>query len=112
VVENAFGILAARFRCLLTTMPFAADRVANIVLTCCALHNLLRDRNPHIDIPYIDREDRAQRCILQGNWRPHLRGNSVAHGQRVADDANVTRRYLTDYVNSPHGAVTWQNDMS
>ena len=113
MVENALGILAARFRCLLTMIPFAQDRVANIILTCCVLHNLLRHRNPHIDIRYIDREDRAQRHILPGDWRQHgqLRDNDIAHAQRAADDANVTRRYMIDYVNTPHEAVPWQNDI-
>jgi hypothetical protein len=40
VVENAFGILANRFRCLLTTMCFDKKNAECVVLTACVLHNL------------------------------------------------------------------------
>lgn len=29
--------------------------------------------------------------------------NNSVQGQRAADDATVIRRYVIDYVNSPHG---------
>ncbi|KAK5650048.1 hypothetical protein RI129_001077 [Pyrocoelia pectoralis] len=41
VVENAFGILANRFRVLLTIIHLNPDKVQDITLTCCALHNFL-----------------------------------------------------------------------
>lgn len=41
VVENAFGILSNRFRILLTTIGLDADKVQDIVLACCTLHNFL-----------------------------------------------------------------------
>ena len=44
IVENAFGILANRFGCLLTKMRQTPETVADIVLACCCLHNLLRIR--------------------------------------------------------------------
>ena len=42
VVENAFGILANRFRCMHTTMCMDPDRVDLIVMACCILHNMRR----------------------------------------------------------------------
>ena len=42
VVENAFGILASRFRVLLTTMKQRPKVTRDIVLTCIVLHNMLR----------------------------------------------------------------------
>nr|XP_022908174.1 putative nuclease HARBI1 [Onthophagus taurus] len=46
VVENAFGILANRFRILQTTMNVSVETSEVIVLACCALHNFLRRRSP------------------------------------------------------------------
>lgn len=40
-VEHAFGILAGRFRVLLTTMLLSPEKAAIITLSCCYLHNLL-----------------------------------------------------------------------
>ncbi|KAB0804600.1 hypothetical protein PPYR_01570, partial [Photinus pyralis] len=46
VVENAFGILANRFRILLNTINLSPDKVELITLTCCVLHNFLLSKNP------------------------------------------------------------------
>jgi hypothetical protein len=115
VVENAFGILAARFRCLLSTMPQKPDSVATIVLTCCCLHNLLITRKLRVagEEITVDQEDPETHQNIPGNWRevgalPDLgdrqRGN---YGNR---EAKEVRQYLMDYVNSPHGSVPWQED--
>jgi len=46
VVEDAFGILTARFRIFLTTISITKPENVNyIVLACCALHNFLRRRS-------------------------------------------------------------------
>ena len=41
VVENAFGIMANRFGCLLTAMSQNPETVTSIVLACCTLHNIM-----------------------------------------------------------------------
>ncbi|XP_039968579.1 putative nuclease HARBI1 isoform X2 [Bactrocera tryoni] len=41
-VENAFGILASRFRLLQTTINLCPEKVTTVVLACCYLHNYLR----------------------------------------------------------------------
>ncbi|CAN7949931.1 unnamed protein product, partial [Ixodes pacificus] len=42
VTENAFGILAHRFRFLLTTVHARPERVRTMVQAACVLHNLLK----------------------------------------------------------------------
>ena len=40
VVENAFGRLKGRWRCLLKRMDFMLENVPNVVAACVILHNI------------------------------------------------------------------------
>jgi hypothetical protein len=68
VVENAFGILANRFRCLLTTMHQTPDNAKHLVLAMVCLHNLMRIRYPGVQNAVADREDDDHR-LVPGVWR-------------------------------------------
>ncbi|WAR23545.1 hypothetical protein MAR_037238 [Mya arenaria] len=68
VVENAFGILANRFRCLLTTLEMRPSTVTKTVMACMTLHNLMRTRYPNIQNADLDRED-EQGQFIAGAWR-------------------------------------------
>lgn len=70
VVENAFGILSARFRCLQTCLQMNLESVDKIVLACCALHNLLRKKSPSYLRPSsVDWEDTETGVFTEGEWR-------------------------------------------
>ncbi len=56
VSENAFGILANQFGCLLTTILFQPDIATTVVLAAICWHNLMRMRYPAIQNAVIDRE--------------------------------------------------------
>jgi len=85
-------------------MPQQPDRVATIVLSCCALHNLLRLRKPNADLP-VDKEnpdthDNSELPDIAGNYRGYTNVQ-----------ANIQRQYLVEYFNSEAGSVPWQLDM-
>ena len=44
IVENAFGILANRFRIFMSPIPLVPEKVETITMACCALHNFLRKK--------------------------------------------------------------------
>ncbi|KAL1279366.1 hypothetical protein QQF64_026039 [Cirrhinus molitorella] len=57
VVENAFGILANRFRVFLTTINIQdTTKVEDIVLACCTLHIFLRTECGELYMEGIDQE--------------------------------------------------------
>ena len=45
VVENVFGRLKGRWRCLLKQMDFALENVSNVVAACVTLHNLCGEQS-------------------------------------------------------------------
>jgi hypothetical protein len=109
VVENAFGILAGRFRCLLTAMPQKPETVTKIVLAACVLHNLLRTRQT--TEPVGDTSLGAQGGDL-ASWMhdAHLDGN-MSFGRRMRYESTEGKRvrdYLNKYFNDGPGYVDWQ----
>ena len=112
IVENAFGILANRFRCLLTTMRQRPKTVTTIVKAACCLHNLMRLRYPTLHQNLIDQEDQNHQ-VVGGSWRNEVQLAGLQHvgGNRLTRAAKEQRDYLTAYVNSSAGSVPWQQDM-
>ncbi|KAK5639766.1 hypothetical protein RI129_010577 [Pyrocoelia pectoralis] len=102
VVENAFGILANRFRILLNTINLKPDKVETITLTCLALHNLLITKNISNYGIYND-NDIDRRYILRY-------GLSQQIGNRSTKDSLNNRLEFMEYVNGV-GAVAWQNSL-
>ena len=114
VVENAFGILAKRFRCILTTMELRPKKVESVVLACCCLHNILRDRYGQDLDRELDAENEDHE-LIQGQWRegPQLDGIQAETGSqgRPIEAGRRNRDRMMNYVNSPIGAVSWQDRM-
>jgi hypothetical protein len=115
IVENAFGLLASRFRCLLTTMPQPPDTVISITMACVAMHNLIRKRYPTpADIMLVDQENPETHAIIPGAWRDNAQMDDmgdVARGNVATKSAKLQRLYLVEYFNSEAGSVSWQQDM-
>ena len=114
IVENAFGILGARFQCLLTTMKQDPNTVQSIVLACICLHNLMRTRYPGLQNAALDQEDNLH-AVIPGAWRDGRDVPDMDHigggNNRATRAAKAQRDYLKEYYNSPVGAVPWQLNM-
>jgi hypothetical protein len=63
VEENAFGILAHKFRVLLRTMNQRPETCREIITTCVILHNLISLRYPATRNNLMDLEDQNQNVI-------------------------------------------------
>ena len=112
VVENAFGILANRFRCLHTPLSQKLKHIRQIVAACVVLHNLIRLRFPHTQHRYGDVPG-ANGRVIPGLWRQGLRWDDVANVRAPNVDtltAKKVRLTLKKYYNSNVGAVPWQYD--
>ena len=111
IVENAFGILANRFGCLLTTLRVEPQTAAAIVVACCCLHNILRIENPQAVQGWVDEEDEDHN-VIAGKWRQfgNLNDGQGDNARNTGTkDAKTVRDYLKDYYSSPDGAVEWQD---
>lgn len=110
VVENAFGILAGRFRCLLGSLDVTPRTASKITQACLVLHNVIRDLNPALQNADLDVvQDDGD--IVPGAWRQGAvldNGDPARRGPRRNEAGKELRDYLKAYYNSPVGSVPWQ----
>ena len=125
IVENAFGILANRFRVFLKPIALAPEIVEIIVMAACSLHNFLRDksesRNVYMPagIDECESEERSIHSIQHAQWREQqiLEGlgtwNDLTQqgGNNPTNEAKAVRDELRRYFMSPEGEVSWQHNM-
>lgn len=114
VVENAFGILVHRFRCMLTTMQQKHQNVQIIVMAACVMHNLLSVRRPMQLAGMADLEDPDTHELVPGSWREDqevLHSMRKMGGNTSLKAAKLMRDYLKEYYNSEAGSVSWQDNM-
>lgn len=114
IVENAFGIMANKFRIFEKPIPFAPDKVDLIVKACCALHNWLRvsEAPDRQHAHSVDGENHDTGEIIGGSWRNEhqtlgllpLPRNLSRHPNRRSQDL---RERLADYFVG-EGSVPWQ----
>lgn len=109
VIENAFGILANRWRVFLSSIHLDPVEVSKITLAY--LHNYMRAHAPDKYIPQalIDTED-AEHQIIPGVWPNDtpLPSVPVSHARNGSTIAKDQRDILKAYFISPAGSVPWQ----
>ena len=112
VVENAFGILAHRWRCLLTTLQCSVPSALYIVQGTLTLHNWMRNRAPALQLPDVDQEDEHGN-VVPGAWRhgAQLLDGHQHRGPLVTKEGKKQRDYLCAYLNSAVGRVPWQDEI-
>jgi hypothetical protein len=111
VVENAFGILAHRWRVFLTTIKLSPEKVTDIIFAACCLHNLMVEKNKASYISAADLEN-ADHTLVRGTWRNDQVLNSIQPTtlHNAPTDAKSQSELLTSYFNN-HGSVPWQHNM-
>ncbi|XP_055327810.1 uncharacterized protein LOC129581017 isoform X2 [Paramacrobiotus metropolitanus] len=116
VVENAFGILASRWRIFQRPMDFQPAQVVLTVKACVVLHNFLLRKNlansksAYVMPTLIDRENEDGPGIIEGEWR-RITANDTGlckmGKSRGTAEAMLIRDRFRDYFNST-GSVSWQ----
>ncbi|KAL4126547.1 hypothetical protein QTP88_010768 [Uroleucon formosanum] len=102
VMENAFGILSARWRVFRTVIQVQPNSVDKIVLSACCLHNMLY-RSHDYDYYLDDINEESEIGKGLDNLEP-LKGNSTQRSFEVRDK-------YRDYFLSSNGAVPWQYEI-
>lgn len=67
IVENAFGLLVARFRVFEKPIALCSEKADSIVKATCALHNWLRKTTPNYIVRgSVDEEDIENGTVIHG----------------------------------------------
>ncbi|KAJ4935392.1 hypothetical protein JOQ06_016928 [Pogonophryne albipinna] len=100
VVENAFGILASRWRIFHRRINLLPKNVDTLVVAGCILHNFLLA--PSENQRLLDEAEQQGR---------HMATVRNMGGNRPSRDACKVREAFCTFFNSPEGSVTWQDRM-
>lgn len=111
IVENVFGIMAARFRIFHTSINLEPRNIDSIVMACCVLHNFLMKSVPDIYAPteVFDR-DHLEDGIT--NLGLHSQDSNM-HGldrRTQGNTSNAAKNIRQDFMSffSNEGQVPWQ----
>ena len=99
VSENAFGILASRFRIYHRSIEMKPSNLIKVVQATVVLHNLLQKEN---NSPFETQE--IDPCPLNGV-------PARAQGNRSTQNASNVRNRFKEYFNTS-GVVEWQNQQA
>ena len=91
VVENSFGCLKGRWRCLLKQMDFSLENVLAVVAACAVLHNICEMYGDNFRDEWTDNSSSV--CVAQ---------QSSSQGNNAAPSSSATqiRDSIKDYIAS------------
>ena len=109
-IENAFGVLTAKWRLLHKPIIGERENIMKIVKAMCVLHNIVKTKELAIYTPagYVDNGDNEN-----GQWRAqgHQLEDIGHQGARNSNvDAITMRNEYCRYFNSENGRLSWQDD--
>lgn len=103
VVENAFGILAQKFRIYFRRLQATPENADYIILATCILHNFIKkyDGNTYsYETKDVNLHDPTNVTLER---LPSQGGNATK-------DAFFVREMFTDFFNSSFGSIPWQDE--
>ena len=106
IVENAFGILAARFRCFRRPLLLQPCDAAAIIKGAVVLHNFLRHE---VGVQYVGLQNTQDEVTAQSNNKQMLSLPRI--GRPYSAKATEIRNCFKDYFMSEAGAVPWQQNV-
>lgn len=99
VIENAFGILAQRWRVYFRPLACNIETVKKIIKATTVLHNYLCSKGDMTEVGSPEEILEA----YNNCWKPLPR-----FGTQAAKEATSIRNHFVSYFNSPEGSVPWQ----
>lgn len=106
VVENAFGILASRFRIFHLPINMKLENIDSVVMASCVLHNFLRRKQ------LSHHEDITTSCGYEENAEVSdsvFRNLDRGHNRRSSEEAKQVRLAYVKYFTGD-GAISWQEN--
>ena len=108
-VENAFGILAQRWRCFNRRLQLKTKTVIKIVLAACVLHNYLQPKNDETSVATTYVCLNPERLEYLGIAGVIIDSDNL-NGYRSAREAQRIRDTFRDYFVSPDGRLSFQDE--
>lgn len=122
VIENTFGILAARWRIFRRPLIARPERAIAFMKAACVLHNFLRKSDTmgqlassqYCPSNFVDTE-KSDGSYEPGQWRQTVSNDTGLLSIRPAYNrscmsANDMRQKFVDFFISEAGSLPWQND--
>ena len=111
-IENMFGIIAARFRIVNSSINLAPEKETKIVLAIAILQNFLltKSRGSYLPSGIVGEENLETGEVIPGEWRqniPTFTPLETSVSRKTAISAKTVRDIVKDYFMRP-GQVEWQ----
>ena len=115
VAENAFGILANRFRVFFDKINLDPNKASLVTFAALILHKMLRQKSRESYTPenFVDNLSADNGVVTEGTWRDQssiedsFLGLESCRGNRASRNAGNIREVFADHFWGP-GQVTWQ----